>query len=574
LVNNKDLAGSYFLAYYLAIENGDIIVGKEIKKMLKILKDDLSNPLYAYDMKEAHDRIDFIEGYAKQSISPNAGKPIKLMLFQKSLIELMYSFKMKNLENQTVRRFNEVLFLCGRKNGKSTISSGLALAEMFIGEMGTHILLASNTDEQTNILFNGCNNMREQSPLLEKKSRKNLSSIHMGNPKYKKKKGSLRFSNYNKSNIRKLSQKQRSSDGKQLSYAIMDEIHELKTNEMPMSIYQSCSIQKEYTILSITTEGYIDGYLSDQLVLARQVLKGEVERPRWLILLYTQDTTEEVFQDRTSWYKSNPSLGVIKTWDYLDQIVQDAKTDSAKKSKMLSKDFNIRQSLAVSWIEREVISNDLTFSLEDFRGSYCLAGVDCSETTDLTSISLLFKRPNDKIDYIYSHSWIPEAKLKNSPDDVDYLAFRDRGELTIVDGTAIDTSVVAQWCYDVLYTKYKISIYKVGYDNKFAKDMISKFQGLYGKAGISLELVHQYPTYLSNPTRYFEAQIRASLVNYGKNSLLFWALCNTGYKINSLTDQIQLCKIVYNKRIDPVASCVNSYLMLQEYKTDFYSLLN
>ena len=68
---------------------------------------------------------------------------------------------------------------------------------------------------------------------------------------------------------------------------------------------------------------------------------------RTLPWLYTQDSELEVWQDESSWPKSNPTLGIVKKWDYLREQVDAAKKSKADRIFVLSKDFNIKQSLVI-----------------------------------------------------------------------------------------------------------------------------------------------------------------------------------------------------------------------------------
>lgn len=116
--------------------------------------------------------------------------------------------------------------------------------------------------------------------------------------------------------------------------------------------------------------------------------------------------------------KSNPSLRYgVKKIAKLRRDVDIARTDKEARIHLLCKDFNIKQSSAIQWLQAENYAyiQDVK-SLEDFRGASCLAALDCSQTTDLTNLKLLFMKPNDPTKYIFSHYWIPESKLTDSAD--------------------------------------------------------------------------------------------------------------------------------------------------------------
>jgi phage terminase large subunit-like protein len=168
---------NYLLDYLKEIEAGNIIVGKELKTVLDALVIDLNNPRYIFDERPGNIRIDFIEKFCKHTKSPFNGEPFILELWEKALLQVSYGFK---FADTGLRRFNEVILLVARKNGKTTYVAGIDLAEFFLSQGGVDIVCASNTNDQASILFEEINNMREQSKVLskEKRSRKNIFYIY------------------------------------------------------------------------------------------------------------------------------------------------------------------------------------------------------------------------------------------------------------------------------------------------------------------------------------------------------------------------------------------------------------
>ena len=139
--------------------------------------------------------------------------------------------------------------------------------------------------------------------------------------------------------------------------AFLDESHEMKNNVIAKSVEQSQSLKDEPLFINLTTEGFVvDGYLDDELKKARKVLNGEedgISAERLLPWLYTQDSEQEVWQNRNSWMKSNPTLGIVKKWSYLDEQVDGAKSSKADRIFVLAKDFNIKQNTAQAWLNLE-----------------------------------------------------------------------------------------------------------------------------------------------------------------------------------------------------------------------------
>jgi len=560
---------SWLLEYIEKCKAGEIIIGSELMAMLDILLGHFDNQEIQFETADAHKRIGFIETKCKHFEAPFAGKPFVLTIRQKAYIETFYSFKIYEPEaGRFVRLFQERLMLVGRKCGKTPLEGAMDLAEFFCGEMGTKILCSSNDYEQASLMFDAINAMREESPDIERVTRKNIKGIFFGNPKQKKKKG--KFSRQNKGSIRKISAKTGAREGRNIKVGSADEIHELKDDSSIMPIRQALSTQDEPIFSELTTEGFTeDGYLDKRLKEARQVLKGELDRPRWLIWLHTQDSEEEVWQDESSWVKSNPDLGVIKKWSFLRGMVKEAKTNSATRAFVLAKDFNIKQSASVAWMARADIINTATFDIKDFAGGFYISGNDFAETTDLCASKLLLKKPGDKTVYFWSRYWIPESKLKDTPDDVDYRSWERAGILTIVPGNVVETSMIADWHFGLL-KEYDLKPFKSGYDNRFAKDFQSRYLEIFGeKVAINIP---QEAKVLNNPMRTLEADMRDKLVNYNNNPIDFWCFCNTGIKLDNL-GRIMPVKMHTAKRIDGTAAAVIAYATLEWHRSEFMQLI-
>lgn len=569
---------SFLLEYIEKCISGEILIGNDLRMMLEIMlgyfeteKVMLDDGEYdvVFDTSDSNKRIKFIESKCKHYEAPFAGKPFILTLRQKAFIEAFYSFKIFDHEiGRLVRLYQERLHMVARKCGKTPLEAAMNLAEFFCGEMGTKILCASNDYDQAGLLFDAINAMREESKNLEKVTRKNIKGIFFGNPKQKKKKG--KFASQNKGNIRKISAKTGAKEGKNIKVGSVDEGHEMKDDSLVTPIRQALSTQDEPIFSEITTEGFVrDGYLDKRLKEARQVLKGELHRPRWLIWLHTQDSESEIWQDEKTWVKSNPDLGMIKKWRFLRQMVNEAKTNSETRAFVLAKDFNMPQSESTAWLQEAEIINTATFNIEDFRGAFYIAGNDFMETTDLCASKILLMRPGDNTVYLYSRYWIPEAKLKLSPDDVDYRQWERDGYLTIVDGNSVDSSVVADWQFELL-REYDLKPFKSGYDNRFAKDYINRFEEIFGK-DILLN-VPQEAKVLNSPMKKLEADLRDKLVNYNNCYGDYWCFKNTGIMLDKL-GRMMPCKMHKTKRIDGTAAALVAYAVFEWHKSEFMNLI-
>lgn len=552
---------SFLLEYHARIEAGEILVGQELWQELQNLKEDFLNDAFYYDTKDAMLRIDFMERCVRLTKSPYYNKPMVLMLWQKAFIEAVYSFK---ISETTFDRFKKIILLIARKNTKSETCSALGLSELIVGNQGADIVCSSNDDNQASITYDAIDTMRRLIDPNDQDTKRNQRFI---------------LNKANGSKIFKLSDKTRNKEGRNIDFAIVDETHEMKDNVIGKSIEQSQSLKDNPKFINITTEGFVvDGYLDDELKKARAVINGEddsLSGQRLLPWLYTQDSENEVWQDKHTWVKSNPTLGIIKKWDYLEEQVEVARKSKADRIFVLSKDFNIKQNSVETWLNLEDYDYEAVYDLEDFRGCICMGAVDLSETTDLTCAKILMMKPNDSTKYIHTMYFIPESKLEDSDDwnaGARYREWAKKGILTITEGNDIDLSVVADWFYQ-LYKQYNIKLWKCGYDQRFSKDWITRMD-FYGwtKENEDLILILQNAQTLSNALKLCEADLKHQLINYNQNEMDKWCFKNAGIKVD---DRAQcLCvKIESSKRIDGAVTLIILYEMYRRYRTDFKQII-
>ncbi len=545
---------SFLLSYINEIESGRIIAGQELKSVLNGLKNDLNNPRYIYDEKPGRVRIEFIERFCKHTKAPFNGMPFKLELWEKAILEAAYGFKMADTG---LRRFNEVLLLIARKNGKTTFVAGIDLAEFFLSSGGTDIVCASNTNDQASILFEEINNMREQSRALrnEKRSRKNIFYIY--SPKTKNK-------------IKKLSAQSKNKDGYNISVGCIDEAWGMTDSKVYDAIKQSQSTKPDPLIFIITTEGtVVDGFLDSKLDYCRKMIKGEIKDEKILPWLYTQDSIDEIFEDPASWQKSNPSLGTVKTKTYFDDIINKASNDLATKVTMLCKDFNIKQVDSGSWLTFNELNNETKFNLDDIRDSYAIGGVDLSSTTDLTAAVLLVIKNGKR--YVVPHFFMPRDLVKKrvEEDKIPYDVWIKKGLITLSDGNQNDFSKVTEWFVSMV-KNYGIRPLWIGYDPWNSQYWVKEME----EAGFTMEKIRQGIYTLSEPMKQLEGDLKNKLVIYDNNPILKWCFANTQAKVD-LNGNIQPSKLNSKlKRIDGCVALIICYAVLSRYRNDYENMIS
>lgn len=546
--------------YHRQAKTGELIVGHELKMELDSLIRDMNGPEYLYDTTSADERIDFIENCVKLTKSPFYGKSMQLMLFQKAFISALFGFKMANGDD----RFKKAILLVARKNGKSELCSALGLSEFILGRNGSDIVCSSNDDTQASILYDAIDLMRQMIDPKDLDTKKNQRFI---------------LNKTTNTKIFKMSERTKNKEGRNIDFAFQDESHELKTNTIPKAIEQSQSLKTNPKFVNLTTEGFvIDGYLDEELRKARKIITGEddsISACRVLPWLYTQDSEIEVFQNPQSWFKSNPTLGTVKRWDYLEEQIDLAKKNKTDRIFVLSKDFNIKQSAIETWLNIEDYNYPATYDMESFRGCFCLGHVDLAETTDLCCAKALVLLPGDNMKYILTMYFVPQSKLDPENDDskagAKYKEWAQKGYITICEGNDIDLSMVADWFYKLVKT-YGIKLYKCGYDQRFAKDWLSRMEEYgWSKQYNDVEMVLQNAQTLNNALNLVEADLKARLINYNENPVDRWCFSNSCVKVNEFR-QAMIVKTENAKKIDGSVALISLYEMYRRYRSDLRKL--
>ena len=544
---------TYLEEYQRMIKRREVIVGEWIEKAVDIYCEDMKNPAYIYDTTEALRRFKFQETLCLQSKQPYYMQPVKLMPWQKAFWECLYSFK----EADTgLRRFTEGLLEVARKNGKSTMFAADGNTDLFVGEGGSDICCASNDDRQAKLIWSEIAGMRSRLDPKKVLTGQNLTEI----------KNKLR-----NINIFRLSSKTQNKDGFNISKTYLDESHDMEDEEIAEACWRGMSSKDEPLFLNCTTQGFVsDKYLDKKIQYAKDVLDGIKDDPHFMAFLYEQDSEQEVWQDQSSWEKSNPSIRYgVKKVAKLKRDIEVAKTDKGARIHLLCKDFNIKQNSAQGWLNDEDYNYTQEIKdLEEFRGCFCLAAVDLAETTDLTNCKLLFMRPDDPTKYIYSHYWLPESKLTDSNDKAagaEYQEWARAGHMTICEGTMVDLAQVADWLAE-LKKRYNITVVKCGYDVRFSKDFITRANDY----GIETELIQQAAPVMSTPMKWVEADFKRQLINYGANPVDKWCFKNACIQVDNLGRVMCVKpKGQHSKRIDGAVTLIILYATLQRFQTEF-----
>lgn len=543
--------------YFTQCLDGKITACEKIKHISERILDDFYNPnQYHFDAEIAEKHISFIENFCKLPTG-KLGHPLKLELFQKARFEAVFGF----VDDNNIRKYNEVFIVEGRKNGKTTENSAIEL-DMLVndGEGSPQIYNVATQREQACLGFNSAHKMIKQSPYLRKHIKKRASDLYFG---------------YNLGYIKPLASNTNSLDGLDVHCAVIDELAAIKNRDLYDLIKQGMASRSQPLLFCITTNGFVrHGVFDDQYDYAKRVLSKEIENEHFLPFIYELDNPDE-WENPKMWIKANPGLGTIKSYDFLKQNVQKAKDDPAFKPTVMVKDFNIPQTGESAWLEYNDIINPAKF---DCKIDYCIGGFDAADTTDLNAAKAIFMRPNDEKIYVKSMYWIPESVIeeqhkhgsRRGRDNVPYELWIQQGYLRTCPGNKCDKRIFLEWFKEIRETDEAYTMF-IGYDPWHIDDtLLTEFKQNFGEK--SMIPVRQGALSLSEPMKNLKADLQANKIVHENNPIDVWCLINTQIKTD-INGNIQPIKgLDPRNRIDGTIALICSYKVLQDKKSDYINL--
>lgn len=546
---------NYIAEYNAKIQSGEIIASRRVRAVYARLAADTNSIRdgYVFIKARANRPIEFIERFCKHSKGEWAGQGIRLELFQKAFIQALFGF----VDAQTgLRQYRESFFLVGRKNGKSTLLAGIALYMLTSdGEGGAEVYSTATKYAQARLLFDEAYNMIKQSPDLSKH--------------FKKRKTDLYYSP-SMSKFQPLARNSDTLDGLNCSFCVMDELHGVRDRNLYEVMRQSQAARRQPLLVMITTAGIVRECIFDDMYShAAQVADGVIQDPRFLPVLYELDDRAE-WTDPKAWVKANPALCSIKKLDDLTAKVERAKQNRNELSGVLCKEFNVRETVKTAWLSFDDINNEETFTLDDFRGAYCIGGVDLSITTDLTAASLLFMKRGDDKKYITQMYFLPADRLQErvQQDKIPYDKWFERGLLRLCAGNSINYSDVTEWFTETV-KEYELFPAWVYYDSYSARYFVEEMT----LQGFNMVRCIQGAKTLSLPMQMLGADLQARKVVYQNSPILKWCLTNTGIQTDRNGNIVPIKNQSPRQRIDGAAALLDCYVGLYEHYNEFINAI-
>ena len=559
---------NWIYAYYQQIENGSVHVGRWIRAIYEYIVQGFERKLFVFDQKKANDAIEWIEEHTFHVEGPLAPGNFKLELWEKAMVSCIFGV----VDAETgARQFREVLLLVARKNGKSILAS--AIANYIFrkdGGFGARVYNVAPKLEQADIVYGNAWAIIQLDP--EQKARKEEINAKRNeshqrvddDPEIIKKRATDLFYPAINSTMKKIAFSAKKADGFNPSLAICDEIaawegdRGLKQYEVMKS---GMGARPEAMLLSCTTSGYVNDSIYDELVKrSTRFLMGDSREKRLLPFLYMIDDVEK-WNDINELRKSNPNLGVSVSVDYLLEEIAVAEGSLSKKAEFLTKYCCVKQSSSLAWLPAEVVekaSGD-ALDLAEFRDSYCIAGIDLSQTRDLTACTVVIERNSEL--YVFAKFFLPAEKIDEATarDGVPYGIYIQRGLLQPSGDNFVDYHDCFEW-FKMLVEEFQIYPLKVGYDRYSAQYLVQDMQNY----GFHCDDVFQGEN-LYGVIQETQGLLEDGKIHIGDNDLLKAHLLNSAIKMSVERGRGKLIKLSPSLHIDGAAALLDAMTVRQKY---------
>lgn len=489
---------------------------------------------YYFDVLEAKKAL-AVSLMLRQAKGEWAGRPFVLEAWQCAIVYILFGWR----QEDGTRRFREALLEMARKNGKTTFAAYLCiLMLMFDGEYGAEIYSAAVDQNQSKICWRTARDMIRQSPGFAKEVKIFVNSITY---------------DANNSFFQPLSKDSGNKDGLNPSFAVYDERHAWPNNDISDVIRSGMGARRQPLTVSITTAGFDRSkpYYKDRSV-AVDVLRGIKQKDDLFALIYCPDKDDD-WKSEETWKKANPNMGVSVSVEYLQREMENAVIKGGRDEvNFRTKNVNQWMDAPEVWVPDDIIQkNNKSDNYDDCVGEECYCGLDIASHVDITALSIYFPKLQ-KVKWLF---WVPESKLQETEDTVDYRLWRDQGYINVTEGEIIDWSRVSADIAEEL-KKYKpkclaFDPYKA-YDN-----IIVSLADQYGMQ----DILKEYPqniSYMSEPCKQIEAKLMASEFDFGGNPVIRWMFANVVmyYDINN---NVRPSKKKSRNKIDGVSAFVDAY---------------
>ena len=546
----------YILTYYQRIQDGTETAGRWIMDWYALVVSGLQEKRWFFDRKKAAKAIRFVENFCRHHEGPLAPKLIRLELWQKAFLSVIFGI----LDDEGFRQFREIVLEIARKNGKTLIAAAIAAYMMYLdGEYGARIYFVAPKLDQARLCFNAFMQMIMKEPELSDLAKKRRTDIYVAS---------------SNSSAQPLAFSYQKSDGLNPSLTVCDEIASwpgdpgLKQYEVLKS---ALGARRQPMLLSISTAGYVNDGIFDELIKrSTAVIMGTSKESRLAPFLYMIDDVDK-WNDINELKKANPNMGVSVSVDYMLEEIAVAEGSLSKKTEFLTKYCNIKQNSSQAWLTaqdvKKCFGNNKT--LEDFRHNYALGGIDLSLAVDLTAAVIVIEK--DGVSWFFTQFFMPENKVDEATarDGLPYRIYAQRGLLTICGENTVDYHAVHDW-FRKLEREYEILPLKVGYDRYSAAYLVQDMEA----DGFSMESVSQGSN-LTGVLIDMEGMIKDGRLRCADdNDLMKVHMLDAALKFEEGTNRRRLIKMNARAHIDGMAALSDAICMRHNYYEEYAAQLS
>ena len=545
------------LAYYQGIRDGSIVVGKWIRLLYEMILDGIEDHTWFYDQRKASMVIRFMERFCHHYKGRLAPQRIKLELFQRAALSCMFGI----IDGDGLRQFNECDWVIGRKQGKTLVAAGIEnyFAFSSAGEYGSEIYFLAPKLAQANLCYSAFKFNVDHEPDLKKRT--------------KSTKENGLFIQETNTTVQKLPFAEKTSDGFNPMSWVGDESAAwpgekgLKQWDVMVS---GTGARMEPLGLTISSAGYErDGLYDEMFRRGTAVLNGTSREKKMLPIFYKIDYPDK-WDDINELRKSLPGLGVTVPVKFILDEIDKAHESLSKKREFITKYCCEPQSSSAAWLTAQDVNSCFDSSgktLEDFRHTYALAGIDLSMTTDLTAVVVLIQKGETV--WFFTRFYMPKNKIEEATarDGIPYSKYVEQGYLILSGENVVDYHDVETF-YQELVRKYEILPQKNGYDRYSAAFLIQDLQGM----GFQMESVSQGSN-LTGVIIDTEGMIKdGRLKSAEDNNLMKIHMMDSALKYDE-TNRRRLVKVSSTAHIDGMAALLDAMTMRRNYFTEMEHLL-
>ena len=538
--------GNHIFAYYQAILDGTEVVGYWIRLLYKRIVEGIEDGKYIFDEGKANNAIRFIETYVRHNKGPKAPELLKLELWEKAMISIIFGI----VDKHGRRVFWEVACFIGRKNGKTLLAAAIAAYITYAaGDFGSEIYFVAPKLDQTDLVYNAFTFTIDATPALGTITKSRKSDL---------------FIKRTNTSVKRLAFNAKKSDGFNPMLVIADEV----------AAWPAAQGKKQYEVLTsgdiarpdplmfaISSGGYVtDGPYDELIKRGTKWLLGSSNETHLLPIFYMIDDQHK-WDDINELRKSMPQLGKSIPIEKICSKIATAKVSLSAKAEFLAKYCNVRQNISQAWLPAQDVEAACGQEMkpEDFSRCYCVGGIDLSRTTDLTACCIIIEKNGEL--YIIARFFMPSAKLEEAiaRDGVPYDIYVQRGLLQLSGENFVDYRDCFAWYRD-LVDRCRLYPLKVGYDRYSAQYLVQDMKDY----GFHMDDVFQGFN-LTPVINEFDGLMRDGKVHIGDNDLLKIHLLNSALKKDAQTERVRLVKLKATEHVDGTAAILCAMTMRSKW---------